>query len=183
MTRVIRRAHRFPSFRYTARVHVPVGWRLRGHRPVSGRDHAVRVLVREVPEDDARLFPGGPVVALVGDLLHDRRHRNEHVVVHRRAGAGLRRQHGVPATGARLHHRPRHRQRSSSSRRIFAASWSRRTSCCSGGSVRREDGRVRHLPDHAVARRWHPPVRDRAGHRGGDRRAGDVDGDRSWRAR
>ena len=51
---------------------------------------AVRVVVREVSEDDARLFPGGSVVAVVGHLLHDRRDGDEHAVVHWRAGAGLR---------------------------------------------------------------------------------------------
>ena len=51
-------------------------------------------------------------------------------------GDRLRRQHDVPPARDRLHHRPRARQRCSSSRRTSAASSSRRTSCCSGVSAR-----------------------------------------------
>ena len=68
---------------------VPHRTRLRRDWRVSRRHHALRLLVREVSEDDERLFSGRPVAAVVGDLLHDRRDRDQHAVVHRRPGAGV----------------------------------------------------------------------------------------------
>ena len=59
--------------------------RLPRHRRLPAGDHGVRILVRAVPEDHPRLLPDRPLGAVVGDLLHHRRHRDEHAELHRRA--------------------------------------------------------------------------------------------------
>ena len=110
--------------------------RLRGHRRLPARHHRLRLVLRALPENHPRLFPDRPVGAMVGDLLHDRRHRDEHADVHQRPGGGLRRQHDVPAAGARLHHRPAAGQRAVHPGLLPRRARSRRTSCCSGASAR-----------------------------------------------
>ncbi len=75
----------------TLRRGVALRGRLPRHRRVSARDHRLRVVVRALSEDHPRLLPDRSQRALVGDLLHDRRHRNQHADVHRHPGAGLRR--------------------------------------------------------------------------------------------
>ena len=57
--------------------------RLSRHRRLPARHHGVRVVVRALPEDHPRLFPDRSQRAVVGDLLHDRRHRNQHADLHR----------------------------------------------------------------------------------------------------
>ena len=60
-----------------------------------------------VPEEHQELLPDRQLDPVVGDLLHDRRDRDEHADVHRRAGVRLRRQLDVPAARRRLRDRPR----------------------------------------------------------------------------
>ena len=140
--------------------------RLRRHRRLPARHHPLRVVVRALPEDDQGLLPDGPVGALVGDLLHDRRHRDEHADLHRRAGAGLRRQHDVPAARARLHHRPPPRERALHPRLLpRRALHVLRAAAAALRRAGQDRGRG-HLPGHPLARRRHPPVRDGARHRG-----------------
>ncbi len=137
--------------------------RLRGHRRLPARHHRVRVVVRALPEDHPRLLPDRSQRAVVGDLLHDRRHRNQHADLHRHPGAGLRREHDVPAARGRLHHRPRPRQRP-----VHPGVFPRR----SVHVVRAAAAPLRHarqdavggdLPHHALAGRRHPAVHHRAG--------------------
>ena len=80
-----RRAGRIALMRIAAQADGPHLARLPRHRRLPAGDHRVRVLVRALPEDHARLLPHRPLGAVVGDLLHHRRHRNQHAELHRRA--------------------------------------------------------------------------------------------------
>src|SRR5262249_17954002 len=80
--------------------------RLPRHRRLSAGRHPVRIVFPPLPADDARLPPHGPVGAVVGDLLHHRRNRNQHAHLHQRTGDGVRERHDVPAARLRVRHRP-----------------------------------------------------------------------------
>ena len=118
---------------------------------------------------------------MVGDLLHDRRDRDQHADVHRRARVRLRRQLDVPAARRRLRDRPDRRQPA-----VPAALFSRRA----GDVVPAPAAAIRHVGQHGgrgivpadpVARRRHPPVRHRPGHLDRHRRPDPVDGGRARR--
>ena len=49
-------------------------------------DHGLRVVFRPLSENHPRLLSHRPIGAVVGDLFHDRRHRNQHADLHQRAG-------------------------------------------------------------------------------------------------
>ena len=130
-----------------------------------------------------RLLPDRPLGAVVGDLLHHRRDRDQHAQLHRRAGRRLRRQHDVPAAGVRLRDRPGAGQRA-----VPAGVLPRRAvhvvrAAAPALRPRSEERRRGDLRDHADVRRRHPAVRDRAGHLGRHAGAGDDHGDRARRRR
>ena len=155
--------------------------RLRRHRRVPGGDHRLRLLVRALPAHHPRLLPERPHGAVVGRVLHGGRHRDEHADLHRHPGHRLRRQHDVPAAGARLRHRPHPGQRA-----LHPGLLPRRAVHlvrAAAAAVRppRQDALGRALPGDPLARRRHPPVRHRAGHQRRHRRAGHA-GPRSWSA-
>ena len=115
-----------------------------------------------------RLLPDRPLGAVVGDLLHHRRDRDQHAELHRRPGRRLRRQHDVPPAGLRLRRRPRCWSACCSCRRISAASCSLVRAAAPALRSRSQERRRGDLRDHADPRRRHPAVRDRAGHLGRD---------------
>ena len=88
--------------------------------------------------------------------------------------AGVRRQHDVSAAGARLRHRPHHRQPVVHSGVLPRRSLHLVRTAAATLRDARQDAVRRHLSDHAIARRRHPAVCDGARHRGRDRRAGAV---------
>ena len=141
---------------------------------LPGRDRRVRLLVRALSEDHPRLLPDRSLRAVVGDLLHDRRDRNQHAQLHRRAGRRLRRQHDLPPARHRLH-----RRAAAGERPVHSGLLPRRAVHvvrAAAAPVRRagEERRRDHLPGDADVRRRHPPVCDGAGHRGRDAGAGDA---------
>ena len=71
--------------------------RLSRHRRLPRRHHRLRLLFRALPEDHPRLLPDRPLGAVVGDLLHRRRDRDEHAHLHQRPGDRLRGEHDVSA--------------------------------------------------------------------------------------
>ena len=85
-------------------------------------------------------------------------------------------QHDVPAAGHRLRHRPRHRQRPLHPRVLPGRSLHVVRTAAAPLRHARQDAVGGDLPDHALARRRHPPVHDRAGDL--DRHAGA--GHRGW---
>ena len=118
-------------------------------------------------------FLTGPVRAVVGDLLHHRRDRDEHAVVHRRAG---RRRIAGNMTFLQLAAGYVIGRILVSA--LFIPAYFRGDLFTSYELLQRrfghagEDDRGRHLPGHPVAGRRHPPVRHGARHRGRHGRAG-----------
>ena len=113
----------------------------------------------------ADYFLTGRSVPGLGDLLHDRRHRDQHAVVHRRAGGGLRRRLRLPAARRRLHPRP------GPGRLLLVPAYFAGDLLTSYDLLRQRFGprgqepQRRAVHRHALARRRHPPLRDGAGDR------------------
>ena len=161
-----RRVRRTACSTHSAR-HGPDLARLRRHRRLPAGDHGVRLVVRALPEDHPRLLPHRPVGAVVGDLLHDRRHRDEHAdassASRPRAYAGnmtflqLALGYVIGRVLVSVLFIPAYfRGELFTSYELLQRRFGPRSRTLVGG----------HLPGHALARRRHPPVRHRAGDRG-----------------
>ena len=146
--------------------------RLSRRRRLSRRHHRLRQLARPVPPDHGRLLPHRPVRAGLGDLLHHRRHRDQHAVVHRRAGRGLRRRLRLPAARRRLHPRPGPRRAAAGAGLLRRRSADLLRPAAPALRAGGQEPQRRAVHRHALARRRHPPVRDGAGDRRGDRHPG-----------
>ena len=134
-------------------------------------------MVCALSEDHPRLFPDRPQRAVVGDLLHHRRDRNQHADLHRHPRAGLHREHDVPAARGRLHHRTGDREHAVHPGILPRRSLYLVRTVAAPLRHPRQDALGGDLPDHALARRRHPPVHDRAGDFNRDAAAGDGGGD------
>ena len=117
----------------------------------------------------------------MGDLLHDRRYRNQHTQLHRCAGRRLCRQHDVPSTRRRLHRWASPREHlvhpGVLPRRAVYVVRAARSPVRTVGEERRRH----HLHGDAHARGRHPPFRHSARHLRRHPGAGDVDGTDSRR--